>query len=110
MDKVLFPWGAADVLTPVHATTHNVEINNMMTIFRPGVLTANSTLNVTVGDQVRDGARLLVMAKTDATETLALGTGIDAPTIVGVAGKTKCQEFVLVNGTFVATGAVVQID
>jgi len=71
--------------------------------------TGNRTLNLTVTG-TPTGAVLLVKSKTAATETLTYGTGITAPVITGVAGKTMTQAFIFDGTAFLATGAHVQID
>lgn len=110
-EKVLWPFGKADSLTVSEADLANpVAISNNMTVLATATLTANKTLSLDISSQLNVGALLVVKVKTTATETLAFGTSIDAPTITGVAGKTKTQAFVYDGSIFVATGASVQID
>lgn len=106
-----YPTGNADVQALAYAATQNVEIKNQMTFLDFAILTGDTTLNITLKQGVRDGARVLVKVPATANaDDLTLGTGIDAPAIVGVAGKTKTQEFVLRNKVFYPAGAIVQVD
>lgn len=109
---VKFPYGAvtSEALTATGAQA--ITVNNDMTLI-DGVTvpaTGNRTINLTIGDKLEAGARLLVQSKTAATETTIFGTSITSATITGVAGKTKNQEFVYNGTAFVATGAPQQID
>lgn len=111
VEKINFPQGEADIQTLAYAATQAVTIKNMMTILVFAILTGDTTLNLTIDAQVRKGARLLLkVPATNNADDLTLGTGIDAPVIVGVATKTKTQEFVYDGTLFVPAGAVVQID
>lgn len=109
--EISFPFGAADVKELAYAAVQAVTIKNHMTILDFDILTGDTTLNLTIEPGVRDGARLLLkVPATLAGDDLALGTGIDGPAIVGVAGKTKTQAFTLFDGVFYPDGAIVQID
>jgi hypothetical protein len=110
-DKIKYPFGKADEQTLAYAVTQEVTISNQMTILTFAILTGDTTLNLTIDSQVEKGARLLlIVPATNNADDLILGTAIDAPNIIGVATKTKTQEFVY-NGTkFVPAGAIVQID
>lgn len=111
IEKINWPQGEADKQDLAYATTQAVTIKNMMTILSFAILTGDTTLNLTIDSQVRKGARLLLkVPATNNADDLTLGTGIDAPVIVGVAGKTKTQEFVYDGSLFVPAGAIVQID
>lgn len=108
--EISFPFGNADAQSLAFAATQNVVIKNHQTILDFAILTGATTLNLTMTPGIRDGAKLLVKVPATATEVLTLGTGIDGPAIVGVAGKTKTQAFTLRNGVFYPDGAAVQID
>lgn len=111
VEKINWPQGEADKQDLAYLATQEVTIRNMMTILNFAILTGDTTLNLTIDSQVRKGARLLLkVPATASADDLTLGTGIDAPVIVGVAGKTKTQEFVYDGTRFVPAGAVVQID
>lgn len=112
MTTVRFPFGAADELTLTATGAQALTIDNDMTIV-DGVTTeatGNRTLNLTIDDQVRAGARLFVKSKTNATETTIFGTNITGATITGVAGKTKCVEFIYDGSAFIEAGTPIQID
>jgi hypothetical protein len=110
-EKIMWPWGEADVQAPAYAAAIAVVITNMMTILNFAQLTGIATLNLTIDSQVRKGAIILVEvpASTNAYN-LTLGAGIDGPDIVGVAGKTKTQSFIYDGTRFVPSGAAIQID
>lgn len=108
--KIIFPWGDADHLTPEFAASMNVGVSNNLSIIEPGTLTGNATLNIDISPEMHNGAMIIVKQKTNGTETLSFGTGIAAPDMVGAAGRTRTQLFVLVDGEFIAAGASVQID
>lgn len=107
---VHFPFGDAATLSLTATGAQALTVSNWFT-YVDGVTveaTGNRTLNVTAGDQIKVGARVLVASKTNATETTIFGTGITGATITGVAGKTITKEFVYTGSAFVAVGE--QID
>ena len=110
-EKINWPQGEADLQELAYAAVQAVTITNMLTYLVLAILTGDTTLNLTIDAQVRVGALLMIEVPATANaDDLTLGTGIDAPAIVGVAGKTKTQLF-MYNGTkFVPAGAIVQID
>lgn len=112
MTTVRFPFGTADELSLTATGAQALTIDNDMTIV-DGVTTeatGNRTLNLTIDDQVKAGARIFVKSKTNGTETTIFGTSMSGATITGVAGKTKCVEFVYDGTNFVEAGTPVQID
>ena len=69
------------------------------------------TVNLTLDQSVRAGARILFIALSDGTaRTVTFGTGFTSPTLAGVISKTKAIEFVYDGTTFKPTSAGVQID
>jgi hypothetical protein len=109
---ISFPFGdaASEALTATGAQA--ITINEQVT-YIDGVTvsaTGNRTINLTIGSGVRIGARITIASKTDATETTIFGTNITGATITGVAGKTKCTEFVYTGSAFVNVNTPVQID
>jgi len=111
IEKINWPQGEADVQNLAYAATQEITITNMFTLLLFAILTGDTTLNLTIDSQVRKGALILVkVPATNNADDLALGNGIDAPAIVGVAGKTKTQLFVYDGSVFVPAGAAVQID
>lgn len=108
---VEYPWGVADVQTPAYAATIAATISNQMTIINPATLTGALTLNLTLDQGVKAGARILFIALSDTTaRTTTFGTGFTSPTLAGVISKTKAIEFVYDGTTFKATSVGVQID
>lgn len=111
-EKVRFPFADADVIALSATGAQAISIVNDMTII-DGVTTegtGNRTLNLTIDALVTIGARIFLKAKTNGTETTIFGTGMSGATITGVAGKTKCVEFVYDGSKFVEAGTPVQID
>ena len=112
MAKVRYPFGEADEVALSATGTQAVTVENDMTII-DGVstqATGNRTLNLTIAEDLKAGARILVKSKTNGTETTIFGNGCTAPTITGVAGKTKTCELVYDGTKFLAAGTAVQID
>jgi len=111
VEKLNWPVGAADVQTIAYAANPVVTIKNMFTILKFAILTGDSELDLVIDSQVRSGALLLLkVPATNNADDLALGDGLDAPAIVGVATKTKTQLFIYDGSLFVPAGAIVQID
>ena len=110
MDKVTWPAGKADIQAPAYVAELNISVWNNKTILNPEQLTGNMTIDLDISAQMRPGAELIVKLNTAGTETTSFGTGIQAPDIVGVAGKTKVQAFVFDGVDFIATGTPMQID
>ncbi len=113
MSAVKWPFGPADTLQALSATgAQAITIANDLTIIDgvTTIATGNRTINLTIPADLTPGARLIVKSKTTGTETTIFGTGCIAPTITGVAGKTKVQELVYDGTNFVATSTPIQID
>lgn len=111
--SVKYPFGNADTSLALTATgaqaltiTSNFTIIDGVTVEATG----NRTINLTIGDEVAEGAILVVQSKTNGTETTIFGTNITSATITGVAGKTHNQSFVYNGTAFVAMGGDQQID
>jgi hypothetical protein len=108
---IQYPFGAADLQTLAYAATQAVTISNESTILKFDILTGDTTLNLTIGAQIRKGAQLLlVVPATNNADDITLGTGIDGANIVGVAGKTKTQGFIYDGTSYKPTGGSTQID
>lgn len=107
-----FPYGSTDIQTPAYAATIAATIQNLMTIIAPAQMTGALTINLTLDQGVKAGARLLVKALSDGTaRTVTWGTGFsNATAMTGVISKTKAIEFVYDGTGFVPTSAGVQID
>lgn len=112
MAKIRWPFGPADSVALTATGAQAIAIENDMTIIDgvSVVATGNRTLNLTPSADLKAGARVLVKSKTTATETTIFGTGCQAPTITGVAGKTKTCELIYDGTNFVAQGTAVQLD
>lgn len=111
MATVNSPFGAAGTLAITATGTTAATISNQVTyVSSLPTLTGNATLDLTLSSELVAGAMLHLKVKTTATETFTFGTGIDAPVVTGVAGKTWCQSFWYDGTIFLPCGAKIQID
>lgn len=110
METIQWPFGDADLQTPVYAATLAVTIDNRKTVLVPAILTGACTLNLTIASGLRVGAELILKVKATGSEVLTPGTGMQGPAIAGTAGKTKVVAYEFDGINFVATAAAVQID
>ena len=111
MATVNAPFGAVGTLTIAATGTTTATISNDETcVTSLPTLTGNATLDLTLSSELKAGATLHIKVKTTATETFTFGTGIDAPVVTGVAGKTWCQSFWYDGTIFLPSGAKIQID
>ena len=111
MATVNSPFGAAGTLAITATGTTAATISNQVTyVSSLPTLTGNATLDLTLSSELVAGAMLHLKVKTTATETFTFGTGIDAPTVTGVAGKTWCQSFWYDGTIFLPCGEKIQID
>lgn len=109
---VKHPFGEGASVALTATGTQAITISNSFTVI-DGVTvsaTGNRTLNLTVSSELEAGALIFLKSKTDGTETTIFGTGFSAPTITGVAGKTKTQLLVYDGASFKPAGTSVQID
>lgn len=105
------PFGAAGTLAITATGTTAATISNQVTyVSSLPTLTGNATLDLTLSSELVAGAMLNLKVKTTATETFTFGTGIDAPVVTGVAGKTWCQSFWYDGTIFLPCGEKIQID
>ena len=105
------PFGAAGTLTIAATGTTAATITNAETVVTSlTTLTGNATLDLTLSSELKAGSTLHLKVKTTATETFTFGTGIDAPVVTGVAGKTWTQSFWYDGTIFLPCGAKIQID
>lgn len=111
MTLIKAPFGAGTDL-PITATgTTAATITDQITsVGAITTLTGNATLDLTLDTQLKAGAMLFLKVKTTGTETFTFGTGIDAPVVTGVAGKTWTQGFWYDGAAFLPMGAKIQID
>lgn len=106
-----WPFGEALKSTLPYAAVQNLTLKNRFSILDFGTLTGNTTLNVTQSGELPTGSLLLLKVRATANgNDLTLGNGIDAPNIVGVAGKTKTQLFIYDGTVYLPAGAAVQVD
>jgi hypothetical protein len=105
------PFGAVATSTIAAATTTAaITIAAQETIITTETMTGNCTLNLTVSAEVKAGAKLFLILKTNGTETFTFGTAIEGPVITGAAGKTATQGFVYNGTNFYPMGAKIQVD
>jgi len=107
---VSWPFGGADLKQPAYSATLAVTITEHFTILDPAILTGAMTINLTIDSKVAVGSLLFCEITATATEVTTFGTGFTAPTVTGVAGKTKCIMFVYDGTTFKPTAVAFQID
>ncbi len=111
MSTINAPFGSADTLTIAATGTTAATISNAVTyVSTLPTLTGNATLDLTLSSQLKAGAMLHIKVKTTGSETFTFGTGIDAPTVTGSAGKTWTQSFWYDGTIFLPAGAKIQID
>ena len=108
---VSYPFGNADVQTPVYAAAIIATITDRFTIINPATLTGALALSLSINEGIKAGARILVIALSDGTaRTITFGAGFTSPTLAGVISKTKTMEFVYDGTSFKPTSVGVQID
>ncbi len=109
---IKWPFGLGETKVLIATGAQALAIDDNFTLI-DGVAveaTANRTLNLTIDSEISLGARILVKSKTNAAQTTIFGTGITAPTITGVAGKTFTQGFTYDGAAFLPDGLSIQID
>jgi len=112
MAAIRSPWGAGTTSVMSATGTQAITINDQDTVIDGATTqaTGNRTLDLTIDSQIKVGATLIIVNKTAAAETLTYGTGITAPVIIGVAGKTTSQGFKYDGTNFLPTGEQQQAD
>lgn len=110
--KLKWPFGLGDSVTLTAAGAQALAIDDNLVIIDGVTVEATSdrTLDLTINSEIKLGAMILVKSKTNGTQDTIFGTGITAPTITGVAGKTFTQGFKFDGTTFLPEGLSVQID
>lgn len=110
---VAAPFGQADETIVLTATgAQAITVTDYLTLV-DGVTTEATgarTINVTLGDDLKVGAMLIIQSKSNGTENNVFGTNITGPTVAGVAGKTLNFTFVYNGTAFVQSALHVQID
>lgn len=101
-NEVLFPW--TDKQTPGYAATLAVAVKQHETFLQPATLTGAVTINLTIDQQVKAGAKLYLKMTADATaRTVTFGTGFATTTAQEVAISTTVYRSFVYDGTsFVA--------
>ena len=112
MTEIKYPFGNAETLALTATGAQALTVANGMTLVDGVTVEATGarTLNLTLDDDLKAGALLLVQSKTNAAETTAFGTGMTGVTTTGVAGKTINVLFIYDGSGFVQAGAEQQID
>jgi hypothetical protein len=109
---VKWPFGAVTSSALSATGAQAVTIQNELTLIDGATTqaTGNRTVNLTINAMVKAGAMIQANIKSAAVETCTWGTGMTAPVMTGVAGKTKSVLFVYDGTTFKQAGAEVQLD
>jgi len=112
METIRFPFGPASSAVLSATGNQTIEVDNDLTLV-DGVITpatGDRTINLSIPEDIKAGARLMFSLKSAATEKTIFGNNITGASITGVAGKTKTVE-AMYNGTvFVVLGTAGQID
>lgn len=109
---VKHPFGEATVVQLAASGSESIDIQNDLTLLDGATVQATGarTVNLNIAPDLKVGARLVILHKTAATETLTPGTGMKGKAITGVAGKTFATEY-FYNGTdFIQLATALQID
>lgn len=110
-DSINWPFGDADKQTPAHAAVQPVTVIDQLTILAPATMSADITVNLTIDSNVKQGAMLMLIVKSDGTaRQVTLGTGFTGLAIAGVISKTKVALFMYDGTTFKPVALAVQID
>jgi len=106
-----FPFGPADVQNVTSAATVDLEVTNGgLTYVKFSQMGAAMAVNVTVPEDMPDGAQLHLELPSDGTaRNVTPGTGFTSAVLTGTISKTKVATFVYIGGKFVNTG-LQQID
>jgi len=106
------PFGAVDTSLVIAATgaTAFTAINAVTVVNTLTTLTGNASITITPSSELLVGSRLYMKLKTTAVETFTFTSGIVAPVVTGVAGKTWSQGFWFDGTNFIPMGAKIQID
>lgn len=105
-----WPYGAATNSTLTADVTYTLTVTNQLTLVNFGTLDTAMALTITPDAGLEAGALLIIKAKSDATARTITLTGALPATMSGTISKTKVQTFVYNGSSFIATGAIVQLD
>jgi hypothetical protein len=108
INEVLFP--VPEIKEPAAAATLDINIQQMTTIVNVGTMAADMTVNATIDDQVTEGALVIMKLTSDSTgRAVTFGTGFNAPSLSGVANKTKYATFMYDGTQLVPVGTSASI-
>lgn len=105
-----WPFGPATNSSPTAGATVGVTISNSKTILNFGTLAAAMALTLTPDAELEAGAEVTIKAKSDGTARDITLTGALPATMAGTINKTKVQTFIYDGSSFIAKGAIVQLD
>lgn len=107
MTIVRAPYGKVDVQTPAEAATIAATISKGDTnINIVGAAAQDMTLNLTIGADVPDGAKVTVKWLSDGTaRDLIPGTGMNGNPVIGTISKTHVAVFEKNGSSFDHVGA-----
>lgn len=109
--KILWPFGAADVLNPADAANIEVSVSNNLTIINIPAMGGNRTLDIDADPELRPGALLMVNVDQGATaRNLALGTGLLGQELTGVINDKDTLTFVWDGAVFRQVALVKNVD
>lgn len=104
------PFTHSQAITPAGAATA-VTIDGDRNVVDAGTLALDTTLNATIGANVKVGSSLLVKAASGAAaKTITFGTGFSSPTMAGTIDKSKAMSFVFDGTNFVAVAVAVTLN
>lgn len=86
MEKILWPFGEADVLSPAYAASVAIEIDNNMTIIVAPALTGAIEFDLSAHAELRPGAIVVINVDQGATgRDVTFGSEVVGAGITGVA-------------------------
>lgn len=101
MEKIIWPFGPADVLTPEYAAEMNINIDNNRTIVQLPSLTGAPTLDLVPHAELKVGAEVFIEADQGATaRNVTFGTNIEGDGITGVANDKESVHLVYNGAKF----------
>lgn len=106
--KTNAPFGLVDAQNVAYGSTIAATIAEQETHLTIAQMTGASTLNLTVGSEVKAGAKLVIMVSADGTgRALTLGTGLTGNAITVTANKTFVIVAERIGSSFVVTSSLV---
>jgi len=111
METIRFPFGPASSAELSATGVQAIDVANDLTLVDGTIpATGDRTINLSIAEDLRIGARLVFSLKSTSTEKTIFGDNITGVSITGVAGKTKTVEAVYNGTVFVLIGTAGQID